>query len=96
VGVLPSPSPIFKKMLEIFEFFKSFLYAFGSCKSYRHQIFHGIPLGPEEGREGIRAPEGGVGDLLPAPFFENLQKIVELLKNFGEFNSILAVCFFTF
>jgi hypothetical protein len=36
-----------------------FLYAFGPCNSERHQNFHGTPLGPEEGQDGVGATKEG-------------------------------------
>ena len=38
-------------------------YAFSPCNSYRHQTFHGTPLGPEEGREEVGAVQGEGGRL---------------------------------
>ena len=47
----------------------SVLYAFGLCKRWRHQTFHGTPLGLEEGREGVSATigvgEGGLCEISP-------------------------------
>jgi hypothetical protein len=40
-------------------------YAFSPCNSYRHQTFHDIFLGPEEGRHGVgitnKGQEGVLG-----------------------------------
>ena len=38
----------------------SVLYAFSPCNTYGHQTFHGPPLGPEEGRQGIDTINGNV------------------------------------
>ncbi len=34
-------------------------YAFSPCNSYRHQTFHDISLGPEEGRHGVGITKKG-------------------------------------
>ncbi len=48
----------------------SVLYAFSPCNSYRHQTFHDISLGPEEGRHGLeslrRGRRGYLGEISPS------------------------------
>ena len=80
--------PFFEKLLKIFEFFKSVVYTFGSCNSERHQTFHGIPLGPGEGREGVGATEGGWVKFYPG--HEKLQ-FSPIFQKFREFATILRL-----
>ena len=37
-------------------------YAFSPCDSYRHQTFHGSPLGPRAGQEGVGTTNGVEGE----------------------------------
>jgi hypothetical protein len=46
-------------------------YAFSPCNGYRHQTFHDISLGPEEGRHGVgitkKGQKGGyLGEISPS------------------------------
>jgi hypothetical protein len=36
-------------------------YAFSPCDSYSRQTFHDGPLGPKEGRRGVKTSKGGWG-----------------------------------
>ena len=40
--------------------------AFSPCNSQRHQTFHGIPLDPDEGRDGAGATEGWLSRIPPS------------------------------
>jgi hypothetical protein len=56
------------------------IYVFGPCKSSRHQTFHDIPLGPEEGRDGVGATEG-VGRS-PSHLFRKIEEKFLIFQNF--------------
>ncbi len=60
----------------------------GPCKSERHQTFHGTPLGPEEGREGVSATNEDGGWAKFHPDHDKLQ-FSPIFQKFREFATIL-------